>query len=128
MPYSNFDYDLELFDGGDQVRAAGPFMTEDDMATIVVYAVVTQAPQVKGAKPATCRGSVEVTLPKKAGKARWSFTAEIQKNTPAFREGWANGTAYAVITRTSGDIETYTWSQWVQLYFEKKKTTTGKKK
>lgn len=123
MPGSHFDRKLDIQDNGFALYASGPFDLEDDMHSIRVFAVVTQAPTgdcVDDGEPpaAICHGEVHLgpdELKNVQGtQGHWRFRAEVSGGIP-FHEGWARGTALALVTKKNGDIETYTWSEWVCL-------------
>jgi hypothetical protein len=60
------------------------------------------------------RWSLKIAELPKGKKPRWFFDAKITGRV-AFHKGWARGTALALETKKNGDLETYTWSQWVWL-------------
>jgi hypothetical protein len=119
---------LKVFGGGHGLTAAGPLTVDDDMFAVRVSAVVTQAPQDPrtDANPtppsAICHGDVHIThadlgaiRADPGAESTWTFDAETAPSSPEFFTGWARGTAFAVVTTTDGDLETYSWSEWVWL-------------
>ena len=47
-----------------------------------------------------------------SGTVTWSFSAEAVGGGQ-FTNGWARGSALALLIKANGDIETYSWSMWV---------------
>jgi hypothetical protein len=122
MPGSHFDRKLYIQQNGHALFTSGPYDSESDMRSIRVFAVVTQAPKgdcVEDGEPpaAICHGEVHLgpdELAKPGTQGTWKFHADAE-GTIMFEPGWARGTALALVTKTNGDIETYTWSEWVCL-------------
>jgi hypothetical protein len=106
------------------VHAEGPIgsLGDDEPRTIVVYGVVTQKPEdadppKEDEEPKAATASNYVALEVRPGLVplKWSFDAKVVDEDTPFKAGWARGSAYAVVTESNGDIETYTWSEWVWL-------------
>jgi hypothetical protein len=128
MPVSNFHHVLKASPDGTILKAAGPFSyTEVGVHSVHVFAVVTQQPlQCKPAEgdnddpsAVTCRGNVHLKPDAQnqwttdgSGTATWSFDAHTVGGGQ-FKDGWARGSALALLIKTNGDIETYSWSTWV---------------
>lgn len=123
MPGSHFDRKLDIQNNGRALYTSGPFDIDEDMHSIRIVAVVTQQPQgdlPEDEEPsaAICHGDVHLgpdELAKQPGtQGHWQFRADVSAGI-AFDSGWARGTALALVTKKNGDIETYTWSEWVRL-------------
>ena len=123
-PGTHFDGKLDIQKNGYAVYTSGPFEIDDDMHSIRVVAVVTQQPQddfVEGKESPTaiCHGDVHLDAAKLAAlpgtQGRWDFSADVPAGGTPFQQGWARGTALALVVKKNGEIETYSWSQWVWL-------------
>jgi hypothetical protein len=133
MPGSHFHPTLNVDDDGLGLYTSGPFTIDDDMESIRVVAVVTQQPQqqsceggqTRGAsaqpRAAICHGDIQLT-PGDVNRQRdshgsqgiWSFQGRAVGNIP-FVSGWGRGIAFALVIQKDGDLETYSWSEWVRL-------------
>ncbi len=128
MPVSNFHRVLTAVAEGREVRTAGPLDPPDpDSSSLRVFAVITQPPRGNCApdpddpdepNAVTCHGEVHLdnaqwkSATAAAGPGDWSFDA-FTVGGGQFKSGWARATAFALETKLSGDIETYSWSAWV---------------
>ena len=127
MPHSNFHPALDLGSDG-RLNVGGPLGTIDsDVARVVISAYVSQPPaerytgrakatDVQPPQGVSCANSVKLEddeLKKANRSKRWGFEATVH-NGP-FRPGWAWAEAELVELGKNGGIETYTWSQWVDI-------------
>ena len=86
------------------------------------------SPSLRRSRRAARRPAETIPRPSPAGEAHmtavelraagptpiWQFS-EQTVNNGVFEVGWARGSALAITIKTDGDIETYTWSEWVWL-------------
>jgi hypothetical protein len=127
VPHSNFHPALE-FDKDGHLHIGGPLEEiEKDVARVVISAYVSQPPRARykghaknaDAEPeqgVSCANSVKLegaSLKKANQKGEWGFSATVHDGP--FRPGWAWAEAELVELGKNGGIETYTWSQWVDI-------------
>ena len=127
MPHSNFHPALD-FDSEGHLNVGGPLgKIESDVSRVVISAYVSQAPAERytgrardaAAEPpqgVSCANSVKLEgddLKKAKRTKKWGFPATVHDGP--FRPGWAWAEAELVELGKNGGIETYTWSQWVDI-------------